>query len=103
MFITLVVSIAAAATVEVRPGDDIVTLTASPGAGSEIVFGDGTYEITQPLEWTGVGTEAEPIVLRAADGATPVIEGYGAWILARIGHDDAPAEHIVVRGLTFRG
>ncbi len=89
-----------AAEVEVSPGDDIATLTASLVAGSEIVFNDGVYPITSALTWTGQGTAEAPIVLRAKDGATPILEiGVDAWIGAYING----ATYLEVRGLTFRG
>jgi hypothetical protein len=90
---------ALAASLEVQPGDDIVTLTASLGAGDEVVFADGTYTIAGTLEWTGAGTESSPIVLRAAEGASPVIQGSDIGSLV----DIEAATYIEVRGLTFEG
>lgn len=97
--IVLLSALANAASIEVNPGDDIVNLTASLGPGSEIVFNDGTYTIDGVIQWQGVGTEAEPIVLRAASGAHPVIETTGGWVVANIEN----AQYVEVRGLTFQG
>lgn len=66
--------VATAASLELSPGDDLASLTASLQPGDELVFTHGTYVLEERLSWTGQGTEAEPIVLRAADGATPVLE-----------------------------
>lgn len=91
---------ARAAEVEVSPGDDIATLTASLAAGSEIVFNDGVYTLGSALTWTGQGTEDAPIVLRAKEGATPILEFTAdAWIGAYI----TEASYLEVRGLSFRG
>lgn len=62
------------ASLELSPGDDLASLTASLQPGDELVFTDGTYVLEERLSWTGQGTEAAPIVLRAAEGATPVLE-----------------------------
>ncbi len=67
-------TIGVAASLELSPGDDLATLTASLQPGDELVFGDGVYELEDRLSWTGLGTADAPIVLRAADGATPVFE-----------------------------
>ncbi len=90
---------AMAASIEVNPGDDIVALTASLAPGSEIVFGDGVYSVSGPLQWTGLGTESEPIVLRAAANSTPVIELAEGWRIASV----SDATWIRIEGLTFRG
>ncbi len=100
LILTLTLPSAQAAEVEVSPGDDIVTLTASLAAGSEIVFNDGVYPLTTALTWTGQGTEDQPIILRAKEGATPILEiSADAWIGAYI----TGATYLEVRGLTFRG
>lgn len=91
---------ARAAEVEVSPGDDIATLTASLVAGSEIVFNDGVYPIASALTWTGQGTEDAPIVLRAKSGAKPILEiAPDAWVGAYI----TSASWMTIKGLTFRG
>jgi MYXO-CTERM domain-containing protein len=95
----LLASSALAAEVELRPSDDIKSLTASLGPGSIYVFQDGTYEITGELQWTGIGTESEPIVFRAAPGARPVIQLTNEG--SRVVHI-YDSEHIKVQGLTFR-
>ena len=60
----LLVPAALAASVELNPGDDVVALTASLGAGDEVVFNAGTYTLPEPVNWTGLGTVDAPIVLR---------------------------------------
>ena len=97
---------ALALTVEVQPGDDIATLTSALAAGDEVIFADGVYPLTSALSWTGAGTEQAPIVLRAADGASPVLElrrgkggSFEAWQIANL----SQASFFQVRGLAFRG
>lgn len=88
-----------AASIEVNPGEDIIALTASLSPGTEIVFNDGAYQIESPLDWTGIGTADQPIVLRAASGAHPVIQLNSSWTVARL-HD---AQYVEITGLTFSG
>lgn len=92
-------TLAVAAGVTVRPGDDINTLTSSLAAGSEVIFSGGTYTITDPLLWTATGTASDPVILRAADGEKPVIELDGGWRAVGI----VDSTHLVVRGISFRG
>lgn len=93
----LLASSALAAEVELKPTDDIRALTGSLGPGSVYVFQDGTYEIEGEMGWTGVGTEDEPIVFRAAPGATPIIKLLDGSRVVHI-YD---SEHIKVQGLVF--
>jgi hypothetical protein len=86
-----------AATVEVSPGDDIVSLTASLAPGSEVVFAPGTYTIDRTLEWTGAGTASAPIRLRGSGGV--IIEATAGNPIARV----RGASGVVVEGITFRG
>jgi hypothetical protein len=98
--LALLSSPALAASVDVKPGDDIVSLTASLGPGDVITFADGTYETTQTLTWSGAGTESSPILLRAAEGAAPRIvmspgNGYSAVVQVQ------DASWLTVEGLSF--
>lgn len=90
---------ALAAEVEVNPGDDIIALTASLAPGSSIVFNDGTYDIPGTLDWTGAGTADAGIVLRAKEGATPILRMSDSWATAYL-HD---AQYWTIDGLTFTG
>jgi hypothetical protein len=104
MFLSLIISASFAASVTVNPGDDIASLTASLGAGSEVVFNDGVYPISSTLTWTGIGTAEAPIVRRAAEGALPVIEytppsGEGGWYAVRV----VESSYLRVEGLAFSG
>lgn len=95
----LLFSLAAqAATVDVYPGDDIVSLTASLNAGDEFVFHDGTYALASYPTWTGLGTADAPIVLRAADGATPILEVASGWVVATVN----ASTFLEIRGLRFQ-
>ena len=91
--------LAHAASVEVSPGDDIATLTASLGPGDEIVFDDGTYPISTTLYWSGVGTADAPITLRAKDGAAPIIQETGAYLIV----DIEDSSYITIDGIAFQG
>ncbi len=90
-----------AASLVLRPGDDVRSLTQSLQAGDVIEFNDGVYDIPYQLEWVGVGTADRPIVFKAVDGAKPVLElsATGGGHIALI-HD---SEHLVIQGLTFSG
>ena len=102
MLWTLVMTLAPpanAATVEVKPTDDVVSLTASLSAGDVVTFDDGTYELAGSLDWTGTGTAASPIKLVAKAGAHPKLELTDGSYVARI-HDAAFLE---VHGLAFSG
>ena len=96
---------ARALTVNVSPGDDLASVTASLAAGDEIVFADGVYPVTSTLSWTGAGTQQAPIVLRAATGARPIIElnankdGNWASEIAYL----SDASFVELRGIVFRG
>lgn len=85
--------------VELKPGDDVRTLTATLQAGDVFTFSGGLYELTDGLEWTGLGTEEAPITLRAKSGETPVLQLPEGYWLAYI-HD---AAYLRVEGLTFTG
>lgn len=91
------IGLSLAATIEVKPGDDIVALTASLAAGSEVAFAPGVYTIDRTLQWSGAGTEAAPIRLRGAPGA--IIEASAGNPIVRV----EAAAHLVIEGLTLRG
>lgn len=103
--ILLLCTSALAATVEVSPGDDVAAVTSALAAGDEIIFTDGTYSLTDDLYWTGTGTADSPIVLRAADGASPILElgptEEGGWA-GQVAYIENSA-FIEIRGLHFRG
>lgn len=72
--------IAGAETTEVFPGGDLRGALLSLGAGDELIIHDGTYSTQQNggsyfLEVFWNGTAAQPIVVRAAAGARPIIQG----------------------------
>lgn len=68
------VAIPAAATVyDVGPGDDVEATINAAVAGDEIVLADGEYMLTDRFGITVAGTEGAPIIIRAADGASPLL------------------------------
>lgn len=64
MLVLLSALAANAATVNISPGDDIITLTSSLGPGDEVLIAAGTYEIDSSLTWSGAGTSSEPITIQ---------------------------------------
>jgi MYXO-CTERM domain-containing protein len=82
------------------PGDDIGSLTASLSPGSVITFSDGLYPVQSTVYWTAPGSEGAPIVLKAAEGATPIIELTGADQNRVVVIQDSA--YLRVEGLTFR-
>jgi uncharacterized protein (TIGR03382 family) len=66
-------SVAHAETFTVTPAGDLIGAVANLQPGDELVVGGGTYNLTQRFSISVQGTEAEPIVIRAADGETPII------------------------------
>lgn len=88
-----------AATVQIAPGDDLLSAANALSPGDELVLGDGTYEMSARFLLSLRGSAQAPIVIRAADGAAPLIHRPNAsqniW--------DIDAEHLILRGLRFSG
>jgi Right handed beta helix region len=78
-FWMIFVGAAWSASVQVQPGDDLATLTGALAAGDTITFADGNYTLESPLTWSGVGTADAPIILQAAEGASPVLSLTSGW------------------------
>lgn len=98
---------AQAISLELSPGDDVVSLLGSLSEGDQVTFGDGLYEIASDIVITAVGTEAEPISIKAAAGAHPVVrlgptepEGlsYASQIVQLYG-----AAWVEIEGISFEG
>lgn len=95
----LPLSVAHAVTVELEPGADVGSLTASMGPGDEFVFHAGTYELPGSLDWTGVGTADEPISIRAAGDGEVVLRLMAGGHVARV----RESAFVEVSGLVFEG
>ncbi len=96
---------ARAATLEVAPGDDIPTLLASLTPGSEIVFGNGTYDVSVTLSVSVAGTESAPVLLRAKNNGEAVFRIAAAEdgsYPSRI-FDVSESSFVTLRGLVFEG
>jgi hypothetical protein len=86
---------AQAATVEITPTGNLRTAIAALNPGDELVLGGGTYTMSSRFGVTVVGTQAQPITIRAKTGEKPRI------------HMNTTAQNIIeVQGsryVTFRG
>jgi len=91
---------ARAAQIEVSPGDDLEGAVNALVPGDELILHDGMYELTDRFGATVIGTEAMPIIIRAADGEAPHI--HRATADENIVDFDA-AEYVEIRGITFSG
>ena len=87
---------ALAASVQLSPGDDVASLTASLQPGDEVVFAAGTYTLPDTLQWSGLGTASAPIVLRG-DGEV-ILESQAGWAVAYL----TASTFVEIRNLTFR-
>ena len=90
---------AMAASVTLKPTDDVKTLTSSLAPGDVITFSAGTYEITERLDWSGLGTAEQPIVLKAAEGAEVILVSSVNDQAIRI----YESSYLTVQGLTLVG
>ena len=90
---------ALAASVTLKPTDDVKTLTSSLAPGDVITFSAGTYEITERLDWSGLGTADQPIVLKAAEGAEVILVSSVNDQTIRI----YESSYLTVQGLTLVG
>jgi hypothetical protein len=92
-------AVAQAASVTVSPGDDLNALTSSLQPGDIVTFNPGTYELEGTVNWTGIGTEADPIEFRAKQPGTAVLRNMGGGYVAYL----SDSEHVKVLGLIFEG
>ncbi len=91
---------AAAAVVNVSPGDDVEAAINAAQPGDEIVLADGEYVLGDRFGISIAGTEAAPIVIRAADGASPLLHRPNAD--QNIVDIDS-ATWVEIRGIRFQG
>jgi len=98
VFATLVVAgHAHAAVITVQTAGELTTAIASAGAGDEIVLANGTYVLGN-VTCDAVGTESQPIVVRAATPLGAVIEFSGTEGF-RVGGAHWHFEDLDVRGV----
>lgn len=99
LLLCLTTSSLAFAQIEAGPGDDIEGILNGLAPGDEVILADGMYTLSGRFGFSAVGTEAEPIVIRAAEGASPHFHrpdaSQNVW--------DFSAEHVTIRGLRFSG
>ncbi len=81
------------------PSDDVEAIIGSLRPGDELRLQDGTYTLTERFSFDIAGSPDAPIVIRAADGASPHFHRPDA----RQNIWDFRAEHVVLRGIEFSG
>ena len=91
-------AVARAGVFEIHPGDDLFARIRTLAAGDEVIVHAGTYPTPGLLQVTWSGTEAAPIVVRAAPGARPVIAGTPGQNVIDLG-----GSHFTLRGFELRG
>ena len=91
-------AIARAGVYEIRPGDDLFARLRMLAPGDEVIVHAGTYTTPGLVQVTWAGTEAAPIVVRAAPGARPVIAGTPAQNVLDLG-----GSYFTLRGFEIRG
>ncbi|MCA9708947.1 MAG: right-handed parallel beta-helix repeat-containing protein [Myxococcales bacterium] len=96
----LVAGPAWAAVFDVMPGDDVEAVINAAQPGDEIVLADGEYMLTERFSFDIAGTEAQPIVIRAADGAQPHLRRPDA---SQNIIDIDGATWVEIRGIEFSG
>jgi len=94
------VAAANATTIEVQPGDDFRSAMQNLDAGDTLIMHGGTYTLSSYFELDLVGTETQPITIRAAAGEQPSIhyDGDGQNIVNIVG-----SRFLVVDGIEFSG
>jgi len=85
------------ASVTVSPGDNLNELTSSLQPGDVVTFNPGTYELTDRLQWTGVGTADEPIEFKGS-GTVVLHKTGGDWIATL-----DTSSFVKIVGITFAG
>lgn len=93
-------SISRAETIEIAAGDDIEAAIATLQAGDELVLGGGMYVVTELFSVDLVGSEAQPITVRAKDGEFPHVHRPDA---NQNIVDIDNAQWVVIDGIEFSG
>jgi hypothetical protein len=89
-----------AATIEVQPGDDFRAAMQNLHAGDTLIMHGGTYTLSGYFELDLVGTQAQPITIRAAAGEQPSIHYDGdSQNIVNI----AGSRFLVIDGIEFSG
>jgi hypothetical protein len=83
---------------EIGPSDDLFARLAALAPGDEVIVNAGTYTTPGLVQVTWAGTEAAPIVVRAAPGARPVIVGAPDQNVLDLG-----GSYFTLRGFELRG
>jgi hypothetical protein len=97
MYALLVGGLVHAASVTVKPGDDLNTVTSSLQPGDVVTFSPGEYVTEGTLNWTGLGTAEQPI--RFVASGSVILQNSAGGYVAQI-YDSSFVE---MSGLTFEG
>jgi hypothetical protein len=88
------------ANLDLSPGDDLRTLLGGLAAGDVATLADGVYEVLGPIQLVDIlATEAAPTIMRAAEGAVPILEQHGAGRIIEI----TRSSHVRIEGITLTG
>ncbi|MEL6342033.1 MAG: right-handed parallel beta-helix repeat-containing protein [Myxococcota bacterium] len=104
MLIWSLSAVVMAAQVELSPGDDLVARTEGLQPGDEVILNDGFYRIQGTMNFSVSSTEDFPTIIRAAEGAAPVIE-----LVATDGNypgnivQISESSWFIIQGITFQG
>jgi MYXO-CTERM domain-containing protein len=92
-------NVAQGAIIQAGPSDDVEGMINALVPGDELVLAEGVYTLTDRFSFVLSGTQAQPIIIRAADGATPHFNrptaAQNIW--------DFTATWVVIRGIRFSG
>jgi hypothetical protein len=89
-----------AVAVDITPSGDLRAALAALQPGQELVLAGGTYTVSSGFRATVVGTEAQPIVMRAKTGESPVIQQTNS---GQNVFEISGSRYFVVRGIEFTG
>ncbi|MBS0556239.1 MAG: right-handed parallel beta-helix repeat-containing protein [Proteobacteria bacterium] len=90
---------AAATTTEVGPADNWTAIMQGLQPGDTLIMDDGTYVLNGYFSISLHGTSASPILIRAQDGARPVIQQNADQNIVNI----LGSTYLTIDGLTFTG
>jgi hypothetical protein len=86
--------------IDITPSGNLRTAIAALRPGDELVLGGGTYNMSSAFRVTVVGTQQQPITIRAKTGERPRIHmGTGAQNIIEV----SASRYVIFRGIEFTG